>query len=107
MKLVRLKPYAPKKGNFLRRYTAFSVRFDESRGWYRVTDEVAEYLKGVHQISGDEDSVLAFDVCTEAEGKAIDEAEKKKAEERAKAAQPNIADITTVDVSKARPARRV
>ena len=112
MKLVRLKPYDPKKGHVLRRYTAFSIRFDEARGWYRVEDEVAEYLATVHQIPGDEDSPLAFDVHSAAEAQAIDEAEKKKAEERARAASPNVAnapvvspktpasDLTTADLTK-------
>ena len=43
-KLVRLKPHDPKKGHVIRRYTAFSIRFEEARGWYKVADEVAAYL---------------------------------------------------------------
>ncbi len=106
-KLVRIKPYDPKRGHVVRRYTVFSIRLDESRGWYRVADEVAEYLSKVHQAPHDEDSPLVFDVCTEAEAKALEEAERKKAEERAKAAEPNVAtpyDLTTADLGSRRSA---
>lgn len=114
-KLVRLKPHDPKKGHVIRRYTAFGVRFDEARGWYKVSDEVAKYLVTVHQRPGDEDSPLAFDVCTEDEAKAIEASEKKKAEERARAAEPNVADardlsartpdLTTADLPQPRAPR--
>jgi hypothetical protein len=114
-KLVRLKPHDPKKGHVIRRYTAFSIRFEEARGWYKVADEVATYLGTVHQVPGDEDSPLAFDVCTEEEAQRIEAAEKKKAEERARAAEPNVAqpydvsvrggDLTTADLPAARATR--
>jgi hypothetical protein len=32
---------------------------------YKVSDEAATYLGTVHQVPGDENSPLAFDVCTE------------------------------------------
>lgn len=114
-KLVRLKPYDPKKGHVIQRYTAFAIRFEEARGWYKVSDEVATYLATVHQVPGDEDSPLAFDVCTEDEAQRLEAAEKKKAEERARAAEPNVAqpydvsvraaDLTTADLPKAQAAR--
>lgn len=114
-KLVRLKPYDPKKGHVIRRYTAFSIRFEEARGWYKVSDEVAAYLVTVHQRPGDEDSPLAFDVCTEEEAQRLEAAEKKKAEERARAAEPNVAqphdvsvrsaDLTTTDLPQPRATR--
>ena len=100
-KLVRIKPYDPKRGHVVRRYTVFSIRFDETRGWYRVADDVADYLGKVHQAPHDEDSPLVFDVCTEAEAHALEDVERKKAEERAKAAEPNVAtpyDLTTADL---------
>jgi hypothetical protein len=90
-KLVRLKPFDLKKGHVIRRLTTFSTTFEESRGWYRVDDEMAGYLKTIHQVPNDEDTPLAFDVCTEEEAQAIEAAEKKKAEERARAAAPNVA----------------
>ena len=107
-KLVRLKPLDKKKGHVIHRYTAFQTTFEESKGWYRVPDHVAEYLATVHQLADDEDSPLAFDVCTREEAQRIDAAEKKKAEERALAAEPNVAmardvaglgeDLTTADL---------
>ncbi len=114
-KLVRLKPHDPKKGHVIQRYTAFSIRFEEKRGWYKVSDEVAKYLATVHQRPGDEDSPPAFDVCDEDEARRIEVAEKKKAEERARAGSPNVAephevsvrapDLTTADLARPRAGR--
>ena len=106
-KLIRLKPFDAKKGHVIRRYTAFQTTFEEHKGWYRVSDHVAAYLATVHQMADDEDSPRAFDVCTKEEAERIDAAEKKKAEERARAAEPNVAtardvsalgDLTTADL---------
>jgi hypothetical protein len=107
-KLIRLKPLDRKKGHVIHRYTAFQTTFEESKGWYRVPEHVASYLATVHQLADDEDSPLAFDVCTKEEAQRIDAAEKKKAEERALAAEPNVAmardvagvgeDLTTADL---------
>ncbi len=116
-KLVRLKPHDPKKGHVIQRYTAFSIRFEEKRGWYKVSDEVAKYLATVRQRSGDEDSPAAFDVCDEDEAKRIEASEKKRAEERARAGSPNVAqphdvsvrppDLTTSDLPGTRAGRAV
>jgi len=113
-KLVRLKPYDPKKGHYIRKYTTLATTFEESRGWYRVPDHIADYLATVHQLSDDPDSPMAFDVCSQEQAEAIDAAEKKKAEERARAAEPNVAtarevtglggDLTTEDLKN--PGRR-
>lgn len=107
-KLIRLKPLDKKRGHVIHRYTAFQTTFEEAKGWYRVPEHVASYLATVHQLANDEDSPLAFDVCTQAEAEQIDAAEKKKAEERARAAEPNVAmardvtglgeDLTTADL---------
>jgi hypothetical protein len=107
LKLVRLKPHDPKKGHIIQRYTAFSTQFEERKGWYRVSDEIAAYLATIHQVPNDEDTPLAFDVCTDEEARNIEATEKKKAEERARAAEPNVAnprdiepvgDLTTADL---------
>jgi len=107
-KLVRLKPLDAKKGHVIRRYTVFSTTFEEHKGWYRVSNEVAAYLTTVRQVPNDEDTPLAFDVCTQEEAERIDQAEKKKAEARARAAEPNAVtardltavggDLTTADL---------
>jgi len=86
-KLVRLKPHDPKKGHVIRRYTAFAVRFEEARGWYKVSDEVAAYLSTVHQRPSDEDSPLAFDVLLGGGRRSGRGGGEEKAEERARAAR--------------------
>ncbi len=70
--LVRLKPYDPRRGHVLRRFTYAGVKIHEERGWHRVTKAVADYLRGVRQVAHDEYSPLAFDVCTDEEAKALD-----------------------------------
>jgi len=85
--LVRLKPFNKKKGHVLRRYTYRGIRFQESRGWTRVRQEIADYLGKVHQIPGDVDSPLAFDVHSATEAKAIDEQEAKDAQAKTPAEQ--------------------
>jgi hypothetical protein len=115
-KLVRIKPFDPKKGHVIQRYTAFSIRFEERRGWYKVSDEVATYLATLHQRPGDSDSPMAFDVCSEEEAQQVESAEKKKAEERARAAEPNVAnpyditakptDLTTADLPQPQPQQK-
>lgn len=69
---VRLKPYDPRRGHVLRRYTYAGIKFQEERGWYRVERPVAEYLRAVREVPSDRYAPLAFDVCTEAEAKALD-----------------------------------
>jgi hypothetical protein len=73
--LVRLKSYDPRRGHVLRRYTYAGIKFQEERGWYRVERSIAEYLRAVREVPTDRYSPLAFDVCTEAEAKALDDVE--------------------------------
>jgi hypothetical protein len=75
--LVRLKPHDPRRGFVLRRYTYRGIKFHEERGWYRVDEAVADYLRDVHQVIGDEHSPPAFDVCSDEDAKAIDAREKE------------------------------
>lgn len=84
--LVRLKPHDARRGHVLRRYTYLGIKFHEERGWYRVAKEVAEYLRGVHQVVADEYSPLAFDVCTDEEAKALDTREETESKVRRAAA---------------------
>jgi len=74
--LVRLRPYDPRRGHRLRRYTYRGIKFQEERGWYRVDKTVADYLRQVRQVASDEHAPLAFDVCTADEAKALDAKEK-------------------------------
>ena len=99
--LARIKPYNPKRGHVLRRYVVWGIRFEERRGWYRVKERVAKYLKEVRTKSNDPDSPLAFDVMTQAEAENLEGQEKKAAIERAEAKSPNVAgatDLTTADI---------
>ena len=105
--LVRLKSFDPRRGQVLRRYTYAGIKFHEERGWYRVEKSVAEYLRSVRQVAGDEVSQLAFDVCTEEEAKALEAREETDAKVR-KAASDEVRltparneVVTTADLSKA------
>ena len=86
-KLVRIKPYNKKIGHVLKRYTVFRIRFEERKGWYKVSDRVANYLETVEMQYGVEGSKMAFDVCTEKEAKAMESAELRRLQERAKATE--------------------
>lgn len=82
--LVRLKPYDPKRGHVLRRYTYRGIRFVVERGWYRVSAAMAEHLEGVRQNPNNPQSPPAFDVVTEEEAQRLDA-------EAAKAERPTLA----------------
>jgi hypothetical protein len=69
----------------LRRYTFSGIKFQEDHGWYRVPKDVAQRLREVRQQPLDRFSPPAFDVCTEAEAKAIDDTEQAEATSRKKA----------------------
>lgn len=103
--LVRLKRHDPRRGHVLRRYTYAGIKFHEERGWYRVTKDVAEYLRGVRQVAADEYAPLAFDVCTDDEAKGLDAREETAAKVRRDAAdeirlsEARVDAVTTTDVA--------
>lgn len=111
-KLVRLKPYDKHRGHVMRRLHVFGTLYHEARGWYKVDDRVAEKLAAVHQKDNDSHSPLAFDICSEDEAVKLEVDEKKAAEARATAAEPNVAtsatDLTSKDVkpTEEKPRRR-
>lgn len=94
--LVRLKPYDPRRGCVVRRYTYRGIKFQDTHGWYRVDRKVADYLRSVRQVPTDEHSPLAFDVCLPDEALAIDARENE-------AANPRKAATDEIQVSTARP----
>jgi len=98
--LVRLKPFDPRRGQVLRRYTHAGIKFHGDRGWYRVEKRVADYLRAVRQQSADPNAPLAFDVCTEEEAKALDARERDAATARKTATDD-------IKLSVARPAGAV
>lgn len=84
-KLVRIKKHNGKT-HVLKTYTVFGIKFDESKGWYEVDDDVAEYLASVKQVADGPDaeySAPAFDIAeSKQEALAIEEREKKIAQRR-------------------------
>ncbi len=87
--LVRLKPYNPNRGHKLRRFMTDGIRFDNSKGWYRVSQAMADKLSKIHQDYYDMDSPLAFDVRTQEEALELEERESMEKERRAAASQPH------------------
>lgn len=92
MKFARLKPHNGKT-HLLRSYTVFGIKFEEAKGWYKVDDDVAEYLSTVKQITDGPDaefSADAFDIVDSLDdAKRIDQREKQKAVRKAaEEAQP-------------------
>jgi hypothetical protein len=90
--LVRLKPYDPRRGFVLRRFTFKGVKFHEERGWYRVPKPLADYLSGVKQVDSDLYSPLAFDIASDDEAKAVDAREESDSKTRKNANEaPRVA----------------
>lgn len=77
--LVRLKPLHERKGHKLQVYMYEGMRFQVERGWYRVARSLAEKLRALHQEHYDDESPLAFDVCTEEEALKLEEKERREA----------------------------
>jgi hypothetical protein len=78
--LVRLKPYDPRRGHVLRRFTYAGIKFQEERGWYRVERQGRpSTCAPCARCPPTSYAPLAFDVCTEAEAKALDAGESEAA----------------------------
>ncbi len=107
--LVRLKPYAPKKGYVLRAFTAFNVLFQEDKGWYQVDRHVGEYLRTIRcrpdQPGHAHFQLFAFDVCTPDEARKIAEAENEEAVQQGRAMphKPNKVALQARDVTTGTP----
>jgi hypothetical protein len=104
--LVRLRPHDPRRGHVLRRYTYKGIKFDSDRGWYKVTKAVADYLRTVHQETGNEHSPLAFDVCTETQAQEIDAREHEETNPRKGAADDIKVSVARDDKSGDKPDQR-
>jgi hypothetical protein len=109
--LVRLKPHEPRRGHVLRRFTYAGIKFHEERGWYRVSRDIAAYLKTVHQVPGDTYTPAAFDVCTDEEARQIDAREESESKVRKSAtdelklspARGELGALTTADLPEQAP----
>ena len=80
---VRLKPYNPRRGCYLRNYvdSRTGAKFSVEKGWYQVPRTLADRLGKVTQRTHDEDSPLAFEIMSEEE-KNRKEQEARLASER-------------------------
>jgi hypothetical protein len=107
-KYVRLKRRDPKHGIVLRQYVYRGIRFLEARGWYIVDDDTAEYLESARQNPSDAGSPAAFDICTEAEARKIDEQESIEATPRRPADNARVTEArgTTSNVARAAEKKR-
>lgn len=96
--LVRIRPHNPRIGHVVKQYTAFGIRFEEAKGWYKVDPKVAEYLSDVRMQDGDDQSPLMFDVKTQEEAEMTAQAEAKKS---AKATPGEAVSVDPRDVTSA------
>jgi hypothetical protein len=99
MKLVRIKPYDPRRKRVTRRYHVRGVLFREENGWYKVDDEFAEFLSKQSHDSADPEAPTIFDVCEPDEAEAIDFKEQQR-NVRATAAN---AEVVTAKEAVAKP----
>jgi hypothetical protein len=78
-RLVRIKPFDPKKGQLVKRFTVAGMNYREEQGWYPCRDEkIANALKSMHP-EGDESRPLIFDVCTVEEARELERRESRRA----------------------------
>lgn len=95
--LVRLKPRPSKKRKGVSqtpaRYMIKGIRFDEARGWYRITD--AEFARELRRITHNDrpDGVLIFDVTTAEHAREI---EKEEARSKTRSAADDAQHVQTV-----------
>lgn len=90
--LVRLKPFDPRRGQTLRRYTFRGIRFRAEGGWHRVDLVIAEHLRGVQSRVGDPQAPLAFDVCSEEDARLLEK--KEQLEQSTRRAATDVLPLT-------------
>ena len=88
MFLARLKPRNPRKGLVMGSHTYQGMRFTVEAGWHEVDESTADYLRTVHSNVENDESPLAFDVCTPKEAQELEDRQRLAAEQRASAANP-------------------
>lgn len=111
-KLVRVKPYAPKRGQLVRRIVFRGNLYRGDRGWYEVDDTTAEALSKLEQpasslYNGPRQPI--FDVADVVQAEQIEEAEERQ--QRATPAKPvrvssGGGDLTTSDLRPSKPASK-
>ena len=75
--VARLRKYDPRANCNLRTYSVAGRKFTNGM-WVVVDKTTGEYLKGVRQINGDENSPLAFDVMTKEEAEDLEAREREE-----------------------------
>lgn len=98
--LVRLKPFNPRRGYFLKTYVdgPTGALFREERGWYEVDDPaLLERLRNAPSRDGAEDSLPAFDVCTREEAVETERRVRHQQQLRATASDPTSVDGASRD----------
>jgi len=68
---IRIHPFNPQRGFKVRRFVYRGQRFEEERGWYRVTDEFAEEVRDLRQDAYNPDSKPVFQVADADEAKKL------------------------------------
>lgn len=110
---VRLRRRNERKGIKLRRFSAFGLRFEEGKNWYKVPEvvfrpseetkkpekvSIIDYLRQVRNDNDDPESPIAFDICSREEAFAMDEAERRALEAaKAMADAPNEVDFVSTE----------
>jgi hypothetical protein len=93
---VRIHPRAPKKGYRVRTLNVYGIPFSEERGWYTVSfrQDQFEILMNVRNDPENSDSKPVFDICDDAQRKALELAEKR-------AQEPRGEQVSEVDLNQA------
>lgn len=87
-KLVRLKPFNPRRGYFMRSYTLQGIRIREEDGWHEVDDDLAEKFAQIHATPDNPDSPLGFDVMDQSDALKYEAEQKRLAQQKATADEP-------------------
>lgn len=101
-KLVRLKPYNPKKhiNCKIRIYGGHKFVGGAKPRWYRVDGPLASELGELHQDDNNADSPLNFDVVADKDGANALETKERIAREKLEASANAPQDLTTQDLTK-------
>jgi hypothetical protein len=70
---VRIHPKDKRTGHLVERYIYRGIKFEEKKGWYRVSDALASELKDMVQDPNAPVPVNVFQVATEEEAKALEQ----------------------------------
>lgn len=105
-KLVRIVPFNPRIGHVKQRHTIMKprpMRFDASRGWYEVEDEIAEALRDIPQEERRPGGASAFMIADNAEhARQLEEALRRAA----RGQEPEAVGTLEAPIRVSRPGRK-